>query len=396
MERSGGSALVKRKRGPFAGMFVLLCLVCALIAWTTQRLLADGAAPQGQHIHEVVPAERAVHEARHEVTVTHPVALQWQPVVQLEGSLAPQQSTSLAFSVGGVLSRLSVRVGDEVKAGARLAQLETSHAATHFAVTGARVRAITAQLTLAVDHAERNTALVATGSMHAASAIDSQLQSTVVAAELEAARAEHTQAQTLLTEHTLRAPFSGTIVAAPDAVGAVIQPGAQLFRLSDLKALKLNASVSPAEAALLGVGAKVSIENPGGAPITGRITKLLDTLEEHTRRVPLEAAIEAPGALRAGAFVRAQVQASLSVPALRLPADALRPGTSDEVFVVEPGNTAKLAIRRIVHEVLPSGELLVRSGLDADAVVVLHPKSEARAGDVALLADNTLTSREPR
>lgn len=394
-----GTALVRRKRGPLAGVLVVLSMVGALSVWTAQRLLADGTAPHAQTVQIDAPAEspaRGPVIARHEVSVTRPQALQWQPVVQLEGSLAPRQSTSLAFSVGGTLHRLSARVGDEVRAGARLAQLETSHAATQFAVTGARVRAVTAQLTLAVDHAERSTSLVASGSMHAASAIDSQLHSSMVEAELEAARAQHAQAQVVLNEHTLRAPFSGTIVEAPEAAGAVISPGAPLFRLADLKTLKLNASVSPADAALLSVGAKVVIDVAGGAPVEGHITKLLDTLEAHTRRVPLEAAIESPGALRAGAFVRAQAQASLSVPALRIPASALRPGTSDEVFVVEAGQSAKLAVRRIVHEVEPSGALLVRAGLHADDVVVLHPKSEARAGDIALVADNSSHARDSR
>lgn len=360
----------------------------ALAVWTGNHLSAEEtdrhaltAAPPSQ----VRPAPRA---SLQEVTVTRPISVVRQPVVELEGMLTPQQATSLAFSVGGVISRLSARVGDEVKAGARLAQLDTSHAAMQFAVTAARVRAATANLTIAVDHADRNTSLVATGSLHAASAVDSQLQSTVAAAELEAARAQHSEAQLALNEHTLRAPFAGTVVEAPDAIGAVVGPGTPLFRLAKLKTLKLNATVTEAEAARLAVDGKVLIDTKDG-PVEGRITRVLATLDA-ARRVPVEAEIEAPGRLRAGAFVRARAETRAPEHALRLPSDVLRKGTNDEIFVVLPGEPPTLVARRIVHDVDSSGALLIRSGVGADEVVVASPKPKTSSGDAVVIANGQM------
>jgi hypothetical protein len=59
----------------------------------------------------------------------------------------------------------------------------------------------------------------------------------------------------------------------------------------------------------------------------------------------------------------------------------LRPGSQDEVLLVDPA-TSKLELRRIAFSVAPDGTLLVRSGLGAGEQVVLDPIPEAAAGDV--------------
>jgi RND family efflux transporter MFP subunit len=374
----------------------MLALTVLLTGWTVHRLVDKSSSPEHAASVTAVQADSAqLSIGARLVSVTRPVPLQLQPTIILEGSIVPQQSTSLGFSVPGTLDRLSVRVGDDVKAGARLARLEESAAAAHFAMTAARVRAAKAQLTLAADHAERNTELAARGSLQAAGAIDSQLQSTVMEAELDVARALQEQARIALNEHTLRAPFSGTVIAAPDAVGAVVTPGVPIFRLARLESLKLNASVSEAEARLLSVGAKVHIDTAAGI-VEGSITKLLDTLEENTRRVPVEAEFPAPGALRAGAFVHARAEAHGPIQALRVPANVLRPGTSNEVFIVVPGYHATLALRRTEHEPESSGNLLVHTGLCAEDVVVVAPEPDARAGDVVLVRDSSSLAQETR
>jgi multidrug efflux pump subunit AcrA (membrane-fusion protein) len=98
-----------------------------------------------------------------------------------------------------------------------------------------------------------------------------------------------------------------------------------------------------------------------------------------TRRVRIEATIEnKDGALRAGSFVRARVAGKEGMPVMKLPHEVLRPGAQDEIFVVKGG---ALASRRIVYAVGPSGELLVRRGLEATDRVVVSPKAEAAPGD---------------
>jgi hypothetical protein len=105
----------------------------------------------------------------------------------------------------------------------------------------------------------------------------------------------------------------------------------------------------------------------------------LGTVDEHTRRVPVEASFDNPGFLRAGAFVQARVDAKNEIAVLRLPHEVLRPGAQDEVMVVL--ESGRLEARRVVLSVDKDGTLLVRRGLSATDKVVAKPKPEAKTGD---------------
>jgi hypothetical protein len=63
---------------------------------------------------------------------------------------------------------------------------------------------------------------------------------------------------------------------------------------------------------------------------------------------------------------------------LRLPHEALRPGSQDEVLTVQAGS---LLAKRITFALDKDGSLLVRQGLDVADEVVFSPKPEAKTGD---------------
>jgi multidrug efflux pump subunit AcrA (membrane-fusion protein) len=145
------------------------------------------------------------------------------------------------------------------------------------------------------------------------------------------------------------------------------------------KVLKLSTSVSEHDANLLLVGAPVTLELETGKA-SGHISAVLGTVDQQSRRVPVEASFINPGFLRAGAFVQARVDAKNEIAVLRLPHDVLRPGSQDEVMVVLDGG--RLEARHVVLSVDKDGTLLVRRGLGATDKVVAKPKPEAKTGDV--------------
>jgi hypothetical protein len=88
------------------------------------------------------------------------------------------------------------------------------------------------------------------------------------------------------------------------------------------------------------------------------------------------------------------VKGKESIPVLRLPREALRAGSQNEVFVLVGD---RLASRRIAYSVSPDGTLLVRHGLAATEPVVLSPRTDAKAGDQVALkaagAPNTVSAK---
>jgi multidrug efflux pump subunit AcrA (membrane-fusion protein) len=84
------------------------------------------------------------------------------------------------------------------------------------------------------------------------------------------------------------------------------------------------------------------------------------------------------GKLRSGGFVRARVEGGSPISVLKLPKEALRPGSQDEVFTVDG---EALRSHHVILSVDKDGSLLVRGGLLANARVVLSPSAEAKDDD---------------
>jgi RND family efflux transporter MFP subunit len=378
---SGAVAQPERVKAPLVGILVGLALVGGLVAWTGVRVATATKQQADLAEKRAVEAEKtlAAAKAPERVSVVSGAPATWLPSVTLDGTLAAEQSASVGFKVSGKIGSLKVKVGDQVRAGQLLATLDATEAGAQAAASAAQVRAAEAQLALAQDTARRTQAMVQSGSFAEASGVQSTQQHALAQAQLDAAKAQSALARVTLGNHTLVAPFGGTVTKVPDGIGEVVGPGAPLFEVVNTKVLKLSTTVSEHDANLLTLGAPVQLEVESGKA-TGRLSAVLGTVDPKTRRVPVEAAFDNPGFLRSGAFVRARVDAKNEIQVLRLPHEVLRPGSQDELVIV--GEGGRLDVRHVVLAVDKDGSLLVRRGLAATDKVVAKPKPEAKAGDV--------------
>jgi len=367
-------------RAPAVGIIACIALVVGLGAWTTQRITAANASAADVATRRVVDSQRAaeVAKAPPTVQVTRGAAAEWQPRVELNGTLEADQSARLAFRVPGKLSSVNVRVGDVVKAGQLLATLEASEVRAQIAAAEAQVRASEAQLALATDNERRTASLVQSGASSEATGVQTEKQRLLATAQLDAARAQQTLVKTNLSNHTLAAPFSGTVTKAPSGVGGVVNPSEALFEVVNTSLLKLATTVTESDAGLLAPGAEITVETEQGEA-KGQVRAVLATLDSQTRRVPVQAEFKNPGTLRAGSFVRAWINSKDKLSVVRVPHTVLRQGTQDEAFVVEANGT--LTARRLVFAVDKDGSLLVRRGLTQSENVVINPSPEAKTGD---------------
>jgi RND family efflux transporter MFP subunit len=375
------AAQPERVKAPLAGVITGLVLVGALVAWTGTRVATASKAQAAMSERRAVEAERnaAIAKQPEKVTVVTGAPAKWLPTVELDGTLDAEQSASVGFKVGGKIGSLKVKVGDQVRAGALLATLDATEAGAQAAAASAQVRAAEAQLALAQDSERRTQAMVQSGSFAEASGVQSTQQHALALAQLDAAKAQASLVRVSLGNHTLVAPFAGTVTKVPDGIGEVVGPGTPLFEIVNTKVLKLATTVSEHDANLLVPGAPVELVVENGKA-TGRISAVLGTIDQKTRRVPVEASFDNPGFLRSGAFVQAHVNAKSEIDVLKLPHEVLRPGSQDEVVVVGAGG--RLDVRHVVFAVDKDGTLLVRRGISAGEKVVSKPKPEAKAGDV--------------
>lgn len=354
-----------------------------LLVWIGSRIgSAMEEKAQVSEAREAVAAQaKAALEQPRQVRVVRGVAETAVPAVAFEGTLQAVEQADLGFKVSGRLARLGAAVGDKVKRGALLAQLDASEAAAQVKAAEAALRAAEAQLALAIDSETRTQRVVSQGVQPESFGVQATQQKALAEAQRDGAAAQLQLSRQNLGNHTIVAPFDGTVTRAPEGTGGVVSPGVPLFHVADLSRLKLVGSVSASDAALVRPDAEVEILVDGRAVAKGKITAVVAALDDATKRLPVQAIIENNEAsgLIAGTLVRARVVGTEALPVVRLPHTALKPGSQDEVVVAEDDH---LVVRRIVFDVAEDGSLLVRHGISAEDAVVAEPWPEAKTGDV--------------
>lgn len=371
------SEAARPRRGRVAGVLAVAAVIGlgALIGVRVKETMADRAV--------VAQAQQTDSKARQQqasVSVVTPTAATWRPVVLATGTLAPYQEADLGFKVGGRLAKVHVEVGAMVKVGQILAYVEASEASAQSAAASAGVKAAEIGLEMAQDQKRRIDKLFESNTVSEIEKSTTDQKVKMAEAQLAQARAQSRLAGTQVANATLAAPFAGLVTRVPAGIGAIVGPGFPLFHVEDTTVLKLNATLSEGDARLVSVGDEIVVDGR-----KGKVTAVLPSLDAMTRRVPMVAEIPNQGdhPLLARAFVRATIATPREVPVLRLPATARKPGSQDEIVLVENGVTK---IKRVVLDTAPDGALFVREGLAPTDVVIASPSGEMIDGQPVVIA----------
>ncbi len=317
------------------------------------------------------------------VRTIQPVALHWRPTVAATGTLTPIRESNLSFKVPGRLATVRAATGQLVKAGDLLASLDASDTAAQLRAANAQVHSAEVSLEIARDEASRSKNLLAQGAISDAQHRGNKQREEMAQAQLEAARAQADTVSAALENTRLVAPFAGLVTMAPSAPGAIISPpvNTTLFRIEDASALRFSGTLSVDDASLVRVGSPITLDNHA---LTGAITAILPSVDAQTRRVPMLAELknDPKSPVLAGIFARATLRAEAPIDVLRLPPEALRSGSQNEVVLLVGGHARVVPVVFTRGE---DGELLIRDGVRATDVVVLSPSSSVKTGDVVQL-----------
>lgn len=109
-----------------------------------------------------------------------------------------------------------------------------------------------------------------------------------------------------LAQTRIVAPDEGVISARSATVGAVVQPGQELFRLIRKERLEWRAEVAAAELARIRAGQKVQVTPAGGSAVAGVVRMVAPTVDAATRNGLVYVDLPQPGAARAGMFARGE------------------------------------------------------------------------------------------
>ncbi|MBI2394873.1 MAG: efflux RND transporter periplasmic adaptor subunit [Deltaproteobacteria bacterium] len=172
--------------------------------------------------------------------------------------------------------------------------------------------------------------------------------------------------------YTIFAPRSGTLVTKQAVIGNFVEPGSELFTISELGLLWVLVDVYEDDVRHVKLGQQTKLTVQGQPePLTAKIAFVAPTIEETTRTLKVRLELPNPdGALKPGAFATAEIELPLG-RGLAVPESAvLRTGTRAIVFVIAthgpgaaPGEALHVEPREVSVGALIGGHYRVASGL---------------------------------
>ncbi|MCM1958766.1 efflux RND transporter periplasmic adaptor subunit [Acinetobacter modestus] len=368
-----------KKKIWFILAIIVVFLIIAIMFWQTNK------AKNSANMEKRKGANSAEQKAALTVTVVQPEQQKWKQSFTANGNIAAWQEVVIGSELSGQrLTRVNVNVGDEVKRGQVLAEINSETIRADLAAAQASYAEAQAVLADAITNNKRIQQLKNTGAISAQESTQYQTSQATAQARLDAAKAQIESNQLRLAQTQVVSPDNGIISARTATVGSLAQTGQELFRLIRDHRLEWRAEVTSSDLYKLkqGMTARIISPDPAQATVTGKVRMIAPVIDPQTRYGLVYVDIPTTQAVRMGMFVKGEFDLG-EKPALTIPQTALllRDGFS-YVFIVDQNNRVtqqKVTIgRRLGDRVeimdLPTQVKLVSSGTgfltDGDLVTV--------------------------
>jgi RND family efflux transporter MFP subunit len=380
---SGGSL---RRTGWWAGALVLL-------------LAAGGVARALDNARQQRAAARASDAGalRHVLTVQPARAGGAARALTLPGTLRGAQEAALYARTGGYIQRWTKDIGDPVRRGDLLAELDAPEADEELRQARATRDQVRARAALAQSSLARWEALGSQGAVSRQELDERRAAHTQGTADVAAADANVQRLEALRGLRRVVAPFDGVVVRRNAEVGTLINgsatAGRELYAIAQVDTLRIDLAVPQAYAARVDVGQAVSVrwpEKPGLA-VEGRISRTAPGIDPLTRSRQVVIELPNPGRqLLPGSYVDVQLFGAPTAKGGATPAAAaagpltVPPGALQ--FRHDGPRVALVKDGRVVLRTVKLGrelgkEVEVLSGLSADDTLVIHPPDSIGDGE---------------
>jgi RND family efflux transporter MFP subunit len=410
-------------RPPRAGTRTMAAIGIALLALFL-ILLAVGVIPR-------VRNKRALATGAEDVRTAVPAVHVLQPTAATEAGLTLAATTqaiqdSIIYArTSGYLKRRFVDIGDRVKAGQLLAEIESPEVDAQ--LRQAQANLLQAQKTLDLQIANRDLAKVTMDRYLAADAekavaveaVDQSVathrtaQASVAAAEatVESNRATVRQFMELTSFQRVLAPFNGTVIQRNVDVGALITAGSPtnntavapssltgapngLFEVAQIEKLRVFVNVPQAFAPNVRAGLPVKVRVRGhlDEPVAASVTRTASALDPGTRTLLTQVEIRNPsGQLMPGMFVYVDFQIAPAGTRWRVPATAvIFDAQGTRVATVAQGNTIRFQHVELGRDFGDSID--IQAGLHGNEIIVTQPTVSLKEGQVV----TPMASQTPR
>jgi RND family efflux transporter MFP subunit len=329
----------------------------------------------------------------------------------LPGNIQAVTEAPILARAEGYIKRRMVDIGDRVKAGQPIAEIEAPELDQQLLQAKASLQQTQAALEQALANQQQGKAnqelarvtadrwknLAAKGvvsrqendqyqaqfqaqtaNLQALEKAVSAARSNIAAAEANVARLDEVQSY-----RVVKAPFDGVVTLRNVDVGALVNAGSTLlYRIAQTGTLRIYVNVPQTNASSMrpGQAAQLSVSNLPGRRFTGTIARTANALDPTSRTMLVE--VQVPnndGALLPGMYAQVDLSSARAEAPLLIPGDALivrADGT--QVAVVRADQTVHLQKIEIGRDY--GDRLEVTGGLQQDDTIIVNPGDAVREG----------------
>ncbi|HEX7810433.1 MAG TPA: efflux RND transporter periplasmic adaptor subunit [Burkholderiales bacterium] len=305
----------------------------------------------------------------------------------LPATLYAMQETIIYARTNGYLKRWLVDIGDQVKTGQVLAEIEGPEVDRELDQAHASRAQVKANLDLAKITAERYAALLKEEAVSPQEVDEKQGVFAARRADYAAAEANVRRLEQMKSFQRVVAPFSGTITARNVEVGSLIQAGSAsssgwLFKLAQTETIRVHAAVPQSSMRLIKPGMTVDLVVPelGDHAFPAKIMRNAGAFDAATRTMIVEMhVLNRGGPLLPGMYALAKLNLVNPQPNLQIPINALMVGGEGaRVATVDANGVIQIKPVKIGRDL--GKEVEIVAGLAENDRVINNPRDSLVTG----------------
>lgn len=260
--------------------------------------------------------------------------------ITIVGNLIGAATVEAVPRINGRLSAVHVKLGDSVRRGQAIAQVEdreireqVRQAEAAYKVGDATIRQREADLKLAQTNLERNRNLLERQLLPRQTYDDTEARHQAAIAQLDLARAQHEQSTARLEElrinlanTTIHSPVDGFVGKRYLDPGASVSPNAPVASVVDIRTVRMVANIVEKDVTRLSVGmsAQVEVDAFPDEKFIGKIGRVAPVFDPQTRTAEMEIEVPNPGfRLKPGMYARVELTIGSRQNALTVPRNAV-------------------------------------------------------------------------